>query len=220
MFAGGVMEKEKIIVFQGDSVTDAGRNRDQTEPNRGLGPGYPLLVAARLLAERPHDGLKFYNRGISGNRVVDLYARWKIDTLNYKPDLISILIGVNDTWHEYMRQNGVEVERYAQVYRMLLGWTLEVLPDVKLVLIEPFILPGSAPGPEWFAEMEARRAVVRELAEEYRTGFVAAQEILSAAAEETNPEYYLADGVHPTAAGHQLIADAWIREVKKRGFLA
>ena len=220
MFAGGVMEKEKIIVFQGDSVTDAGRHRDQTEPTRGLGPGYPLLAAARLLAERPHDNLQFYNRGISGNRVVDLYARWKIDTLNYKPDLISILIGVNDTWHEYMRQNGVEVERYAQVYRMLLGWTLEVLPEVKLVLIEPFILPGSAPGPEWFAEMDARRAVVRELAEEYRTGFVAAQEILSAAAEETNPEYYLADGVHPTAAGHQLIADAWIREVKKRGFLS
>ena len=137
MFAGGVMEKEKIIVCQGDSVTDAGRNRDQTEPNRGLGTGYPLLAAARMLAERPHDNLKFYNRGISGNRVVDLYARWKIDTLNYKPDLISILIGVNDTWHEYMRQNGVEVPRYERIYHELLEWTKAELPNVKLVLMEP-----------------------------------------------------------------------------------
>ena len=134
-------DKATKILFQGDSITDAGRARDAALPaNTGLGLGYPHLIAGRLLSQCPKRGYQFFNRGIGGNRVVDLYARWKVDALNMRPDLISILIGVNDTWHEFGSRNGVEVDRYATVYRMLLEWTRKELPQTKLVICEPFVL--------------------------------------------------------------------------------
>ena len=112
--------KNQVILFQGDSITDCGRSREANVPNTGLGGGYPFMAAAHLLCAKAEDGLKFFNRGISGNRIVDLYARWKIDGLNLNPDVISILIGVNDTWHAFGSNNGVEVPRFEQFYRMLL----------------------------------------------------------------------------------------------------
>ena len=121
-------------MFQGDSITDCGRSREANVPNTGLGGGYPFMAAAHLLCAKAEDGLKFFNRGISGNRIVDLYARWKIDGLNLNPDVISILIGVNDTWHAFGSNNGVEVPRFEQFYRMLLEWTVQARPGVKLVL--------------------------------------------------------------------------------------
>lgn len=215
------MSEGKVILFQGDSITDAGRNRESCDANcrAGLGTGYPLLAAARLLADAPNAGLQILNRGISGNRVVDLYARWKGDALNLKPDLLSILIGVNDCWHERTRQNGVEVPRYEEIYRMLLKWTRDVLPEIRLVLIEPFVLPCGAVDESWLPEMAERGAVVRKLAEEFQAAFVPAQEVMDQAAKRAPAEFYLADGVHPTAAGNQLLADAWIAEVRKQGFL-
>ncbi|HJH06028.1 MAG TPA: SGNH/GDSL hydrolase family protein [Victivallis vadensis] len=203
---------EKIIVFQGDSVTDCGRSRETDQPNCGLGGGYPGLIAARLLADHLDKELNVYNRGISGNRVVDLYARWKCDTLNLNPAVLSILIGVNDSWHEYSNRNGVEVPRYAQFYRMLLDWTLEKLPETKLVLCEPFVLEFGFITPEWVAEMKERQEVVRGLAAEYSAVFVPLQQMLIEAAKKAGaPEKILGDGVHPTLLGHQLIADAWLK---------
>ena len=217
------MKETKVILFQGDSITDAGRNREQqgvvNGPYGGTGYGYPLFASARLLADQPQAGLQFYNLGISGNRVVDLYARWKIDALNLKPDLISILIGVNDTWHERSRQNGVEVPRFEKIYRMLLEWTREVLPEVKLVLMEPFVLPFGAADETWVAEVAERAVVVRKLAEEFNAVFIPTQEMLTKAAQTASPEYWLVDGVHPTAAGHQFLADAWLAGVRKQGWL-
>lgn len=127
------MRANSIILFQGDSITDAKRNRDIPQANFGqaLGVGYCNYVAARLLRERPGDNLQFYNRGVSGDRIVDLYARWKVDAINLKPDVISLLVGVNDTWHEFSHHNGVEVDRYEVVYRMLLAYTKQQLPDVQ-----------------------------------------------------------------------------------------
>ena len=104
------------ILFQGDSVTDCGRSRDvKGYESSALGGGYPALIQARLFSDRPLDGLQFANRGISGNRIVDLYARWRVDCLNLQPDIVSILIGVNDSWHE-MWGNGVDLKRYARIY--------------------------------------------------------------------------------------------------------
>ena len=128
----------KLILFQGDSVTDCGRT-SSGDPDGNLGVGYPYFITARLWADRLGEEIETVNRGISGNRVVDLYARWKIDALNLNPDVLSILIGVNDTWHEFMYRNGVEVPRYAGFYRKLIDWTREKLPDCKLVLCEPFV---------------------------------------------------------------------------------
>ena len=201
----------KLILFQGDSVTDCGRT-SSGDPDGNLGVGYPYFITARLWADRLGEEIETVNRGISGNRVVDLYARWKIDALNLNPDVLSILIGVNDTWHEFMYRNGVEVPRYAGFYRNLIDWTREKLPDCKLVLCEPFVLETGVVTPEWVQEMDQRRAAVKSLADEYGAVFVPFQSVLSAAAEKAgDPAKILGDGVHPTPRGHQLMADAWLK---------
>jgi len=207
--------KNQVILFQGDSITDCGRSRDTNVPNVGLGGGYPLLSAAHLLCAKAEDGLKFFNRGISGNRIVDLYARWKVDGLNLNPDVISILIGVNDTWHEFGSKNGVEIPRFEQFYRMLLEWTVQARPEVKLILCEPFVYVCGAVGRDWVPEINQRREVVRKMAKDFDTVFIPYQEIFDAALKRAPAEYWLGDGVHPTYAGHQLMTGAWLKAVEK-----
>lgn len=210
-----LIKPNSTILFQGDSITDAGRNRENLQPSMpaALGSGYCNQIAARLLHDRAGDNLQIYNRGISGNRVVDLYARWKADALNLRPDLISILIGVNDTWHEFMYGNGVEVARYASVYRMLLDFTRQELPNVQLVLCEPFVLQCGVVEAGWVAEMNERRAVVRELAAEYDGLFVPFQTALDAVLHKAPPAHWAHDGVHPTPAGHYVLAQRWLEAV-------
>jgi lysophospholipase L1-like esterase len=208
------MSEGLTVLFQGDSITDCGRNREIIEPNLAMGEGYAMLTASKLLAAYPEKEIKCYNRGISGNRVVDLYARWKIDALNLKPDVISILIGVNDTWHEFGSNNGVEVPRYARVYHELLSWTKEALPDVKLILCEPFVLTFGAVGEDWVPEINERREVVRKLAKEFDTVFIPFQSIFDKAVKKAAPEYWLRDGVHPAYAGHELMSQAWLDATK------
>lgn len=203
--------KNQVILFQGDSITDCGRSREANVPNAGLGGGYPFMTAAHLLCAKAEDGLKFFNRGISGNRIVDLYARWKVDGLNLNPDVISILIGVNDTWHAFGSNNGVEVPRYEQFYRMLLEWTVQTRPEATLVLCEPFVYVCGAVSPEWVPEINQRREVVRKMAKEFDAIFIPYQEIFDAALKRAPAEYWLGDGVHPTLAGHQLMAEAWLK---------
>lgn len=206
------MKKTGIrILFQGDSITDCGRSRETAAANVGLGQGYVQMTAGRLLCDNPSKKIEIFNRGISGNRVVDLYARWKIDALNMKPDIISILIGVNDTWHEFGSQNGVEVPRYEEIYRMLLAWTKKELPKTKIVLCEPFVLQCGAVAKSWLPEINARRKVVAKLVKEFDTVFVPFQPAFDKAVKTAAPEYWLGDGVHPTYAGHMLMADLWIK---------
>lgn len=202
--------KNQVILFQGDSITDCFRSRDSNEPRTIFGAGYVHLCATHLLCARPGDNLTIHNRGISGNRVVDLYARWKCDALNLNPDIVSILIGVNDTWHGFNYNNGVEVPRYEQFYRLLLEWTLEARPGVGLVLCEPFVFVGGAVAASWVPEMNERRDVVRRLAAEFKTIFIPYQEIFDKALEQAPWHYWLPDGVHPSLAGHQLMAKAWL----------
>ena len=204
----------KRILFQGDSITDAGRNREVLpESNAGYGAGYPALVAARIFGDHLGNEYNIINRGISGNRVVDLYARWKIDCLNLKPDVLSILIGVNDTWHEKSaNRNGVEVDRYKLIYDMLLEWTVKTLPEIKLVLMEPFVLETGAVSADWLPEIAERGAVVKELAEKYNAIFIPCQQILDeAACRAGDKTLILYDGVHPTLMGHQVLADNWLK---------
>ncbi|MEM7127395.1 MAG: SGNH/GDSL hydrolase family protein [Chloroflexota bacterium] len=204
------------ILFQGDSITDVGRKRELIRPNvsAALGNGYVNLVAAQLRKRYPKQNIRCYNRGISGNRVVDLYARWKVDGINLHPDLISILIGVNDTWHEFGSQNGVEVDRYETIYQLLLEYTKERLPDVQLVLCEPFVLPCGVVTNAWQDEMTQRREIVKALAQTHNATFVPFQSMFDNALTTAPPRHWAEDGVHPTKAGHQLMADLWLEKVE------
>lgn len=205
----------KTVLFQGDSITDAKRDREAVEGNTSsTGTGYVALVAGKLLAKNIGKEFNCINRGISGNRVVDLYARWKVDALNLKPDLLSILVGVNDTWHEFAWQNGVEPDRYEKVYRMLLELTKAELPEVKLVLCEPFCLLSELVTTEWLEEVRQRGTIVKKLAEEFGATFVPLQQLLEDAAAKAGDNLkILRDGVHPTLLGAQIIADQWLKIV-------
>ena len=205
-----VIRAKDTILFQGDSITDCGRAREETPVNSGLGIGYANAIAAHLLATRPADGLTFLNRGISGNRIVDLYARIKADAINLKPNVLSILVGVNDTWHEFGGRNGVDVPKYERVYRDFLKEVLEALPTVRFVLCEPFVLKCGVVTKDWVAEMDRRRAVVKTLATEFTAVFVPFQAMFDAAVKEAAPDYWARDGVHPTIAGHYRMAQAWL----------
>jgi lysophospholipase L1-like esterase len=203
------------ILFQGDSITDGGRSRND-DLNHVMGHGYAYLVAARLGADHPELGLRFLNRGCSGNRVVDMYARWREDALNLKPDVISILIGINDVGSEFKRNAGVPAAKYEKVYRLVLEESRAALPGVRFVLMEPFYVPLKSHDGQWLEmrdEMVRRRAIVARLAQEFDAVFVPLQDMLEAACQTTGVEYWLWDGVHPMPAGHELIARAWLAAV-------
>ena len=206
---------EKIILFQGDSITDCGRSR---ESRNNMGHGYATLVGAALGAAEPYQ-YQFINRGISGNRVVDLYARIKRDFLNLKPDYLSILIGVNDVWHEYAAEpNGVDDAKYRRVYDLLIEELKAELPDVKIYILEPFVLKGSGTEAHWEEfdrEVRLRAKSAKWIAEKHSLTFVPLQERLDALCEKCEAAYLLRDGVHPTAAGHEVIARALMEAVRK-----
>lgn len=195
----------KTILFQGDSITDAGRCRDN---EHYLGSGYATMTAGKIGANFPGQYVCL-NRGISGDRSCDLYARIKSDIINLRPDIMTILIGVNDTWHELARQNGVSVKRYETLLDLLICDVKEVLPQTQIVLLEPFVLPGTDTDIYYdaFAEDVAKRQIVcRTIAEKHGLLFVPLQDMLTDFAQKTPPGYVLVDGVHPTYTGHELIS--------------
>ncbi len=200
------------IVFFGDSITDMCRNYDaQPFCAYAFGQGYAFLASAELMAKYPNK-FEILNRGISGNRIVDLYQRIKCDVWNHKPDVLSILIGVNDVWHEIARQNGVELDRFEKVYRMIIEDTKKVLPDIKIILMEPYVLEGISTKDEleMFKEVYKYAEVVKKLASEYNLPFVPLQEKFNTLAKENGAECYMKDGVHPDPAGARVIADEWL----------
>lgn len=204
--AWGIGDK---IVFQGDSITDADRGPEGA-PDAGLGHGYAYLVAARLSAEHPGLRLVFGDRGVSGNVIHDLAARWQDEAIALRPDVLSILIGINDTTAE------MTFEEFEAAYDNLLEHTKAALPNVRLVLCEPFaLLPHEADGRRnvWETNVRQRARIVEKLAAKYRAPFVRFQKVFDHAQERAPAEYWLYDGIHPTHAGHQLMADEWIRAV-------
>jgi len=202
-----------VVLFQGDSITDAGRNRASADANSAgaLGSGYPLLVTSAVLAARPGAALRFYNRGISGNKVPDLQQRWTGDTIDLKPDVLSILIGVNDFWHKLDHGYNGTVQDYEQQYNALLDATREALPRVHLIVLEPFVLRTGAVDARWFPEFDQRRAAAARVATRARATFVPLQTVFNQQTRSAPPDYWAADGVHPTPAGHAVIAEQWRR---------
>lgn len=214
------------ILFFGDSITDMGRNREYNTPQCiwSYGSGYPIFVASNLYRENPNKH-QIINRGISGNRIVDLYARIKADVWNLQPDVLSILIGINDIWHEIGEgKNGVDLERFEKMYRILIEDTLKVLPNLKIILCEPFVLEGVATQnieeiPDRFnrfCEVYKYAEVVKKLAQEYDLYFLPLQEVFTQKAKLHGVTPYLYDGVHPMIAGATLIADEWVKLFKQK----
>ncbi len=202
------------ILFQGDSITDAGRSRTD-DFNKGC--GYATLVAASLGFDHPGE-YEFLNRGVSGDRVTNLIERIKYDIINLEPDVMSILIGINDVWHEFSCKNGVSAPKYEMYYNLLIEEIKEALPNIKIMILEPFLLHGAGSAPyydEFRAEAEKRAAAARRVAEKNGLVFVPLMELFDKAEEKMGAGYYTGDGVHPTHAGHELIKREWIKAFKK-----
>jgi lysophospholipase L1-like esterase len=205
-----------VLLFQGDSITDASRDRANTSPNalRALGNGYPMLLAPMLRAERPALDLQVFNRGVSGNTVEDLAARWDADTIALQPAAISILIGVNDIWHTLTGSYHGTPEKYESGYGALLAHTRKALPGVRPIVMEPFVLRTGAVDDKWFPEFDRYRAAARRVASASKATFVELHEMFQQLARKNSPAYWAADGVHPTLAGHAAIARQWMATVR------
>jgi lysophospholipase L1-like esterase len=202
-------------LFQGDSITDMKWGRNQEDRNHYLGHSYVYIIAARLGVEMPEAQLDIYNRGMSGNTVADLRKRWQKDAIDIEPDLLSVLVGTNDS------EKGVGPNEFESDYRFILDSSMKANSDLRLVLLEPFVLrsgPLSNEG-QWKVRrdmIDKRRMVVCELAKDYNAVHLKTQNIFDTAAQRISPEHWLWDGVHPLPQGHELIARHWLEGVSAR----
>jgi lysophospholipase L1-like esterase len=203
----------QTILFQGDSITDAGRKKDDPAANSpaALGKGYAWLAAAQLLVNYNTDNLKIYNRGISGNKVYQLAERWQQDCLDLKPDVLSILIGVNDFWHKQKHNYDGTLETYENDFRALLKRTKEALPAITLIVCEPFALPVGAVDASWPEQFAGYRAAAKRVAAEAGARFVPFQSMFDIAATVAPSKRWVPDGVHPSPDGATLMANWWLR---------
>lgn len=206
----------KTIVLQGDSITDANRNQQFPEAS---GNGYATMVKGWLGCEYPGQ-YHCYNRGVSGNRIGDLYARIREDIINLKPDIVSLLIGVNDVWSDVDNHAGTDTQKFERIYDMIIQELMAELPGVKIMILEPYVINGArtcndeAHPARWefmSSGVREKAAAARRIAEKYGIVFVELQNVFEKALESAPVSHWLPDGVHPTSAGHELIKRAWLK---------
>ena len=206
----------KRILFQGDSITDCGRNKQDFY---NMGGGYANLIKGQLGADKPNE-YEFINRGVSGNRIVDLYARIKADFINLNPDYASIFIGVNDAWHEINHQNGVDTEKFEKIYCMLIDEIKAACPNLKLMIISPYVVEGSATcntdeNPNRLERFKndvgEKAAVCKKIAQKHSLPLIELQPIFDEACKSAPPSHWTWDGVHPSICGHELIKRIWLK---------
>ncbi len=209
-------EQNLTVLFQGDSITDGNRSRDN-DWNHLMGHGYAYLISSRLWYDHPDRIFMFYNRGISGNKISDLEARWQEDAIDLKPDIISILVGINDV-HAIINGDTSETSTgFEKTYQQIIDKTGQTLPNSKIVLCEPFVLPAGWVKDNfdtWKEEVEKRQHIVRQLAEVNNTIFIELQEPFNQACKNAPADYWSWDGIHPMPAGHELIAREWVKAMK------
>lgn len=202
-------QEKTVILFQGDSITDCSRSYIRRKP---LGSGYVNLINYYLETHFPESEISSYNRGIYGNRTIDLKLRWRKDCLNIKPNILSLLVGINDTWRKYDRHLETSPKRFEQNYRYLLDTIKRKSPETKIILMSPFLLPVSEDQSLWFEDLNPKIDIVCKLAKEYDASYIPLQEIFNnLLTEETNASYWTHDGVHPTPIGHTVIAKEWLK---------
>ena len=208
-----LLKDGQLVLFQGDSITDMARDRGEPD---SLGGGYPHLLAPWIAAEFPERKIRFLNRGVGGNRVVDLQNRWRKDCLDLKPDWLSILIGVNDTWRRYDRNDPTSVQDFEAGYRHLLDQVHEHL-QTQIILLEPFLLNVSEKVWRMREDLDPKREAVRRIADDYNTLFVPLDPLFQEVSKHREPAFWAQDGVHPTPAGHALISQAWLKAMGESG---
>lgn len=212
------LNKDDVILFQGDSITDSGRDWGKNEANTipGLGHGYVLLTAAELLNSNPDKNLTIYNKGISGHKVYQLLERWDRDCIDLKPTVLSIMIGVNDFWHTLDFGYKGTVQTYKDDYHKLLDKTTKAFPNIKLIIGEPFGVKGiRAVTDKWYPVFDEYRKTSKDIAAEYGAAFIPYQTVFDKAIETAPGSYWTGDGVHPTIAGTSLMSHAWLKTVGK-----
>jgi acyl-CoA thioesterase I len=201
------LDRSATVLFQGDSITDVGR---LLKPDNPLGNGYVRKAADLVRAARPDSDITFVNRGVGGDRVADLRARWNEDTVGLEPDVVSILIGVNDAWRRYDSVEVTSSQAFEDDYRAILAQVRDGL-DAQLILVEPFLVPVTDEQWAWRKDLDARIRTVRRLSEEFDAALLAADGMLNQAARTAGGAQHIAgDGVHPTPLGHTLLAEAWV----------
>lgn len=200
------------ILFQGDSITDAGRDRSNIH---NLGHGYPFYTAKAITELFPNAEFEFIDLGISGNRAENLRDRWTADAVEIQPDVISILIGINDTWHRAANKDWMPDSYFEECYRGILE-RLKKETKAKIIILEQFLLPVA--DKEFFrADLDPKIQITRKLAREYADVFIPLDGLFAAASVGTAPTEFAADGVHPTAKGAQFIAEQYLEAFKKLG---
>lgn len=230
----------KTILFQGDSITDCGRYRKETDKKKSsvvlfrdgklfkkitaLGDGYPALVSAEL--ENSHPGeFSFVNRGVGGDRITDVYSRIVKDIIKLKPDYMSLLIGVNDVWRNYDSDGtGTGVARFEKIYDILLDELKEEFPELKIIIMGAFVIRGTATDnrkdqPDRYSRFRSDVAemadIAKKLAEKYGYSFIDLQSAFDEAVKTVPASELSGDGVHPTIKGHQLITEKWLEAFRK-----
>jgi acyl-CoA thioesterase-1 len=198
------------VLFTGDSITDGDRDRDG-ETWHALGSGYAMIAAALHRARYPGGAVTFLNTGVSGSRARDLRRVWEDDCLRWRPDVVSVMVGINDTGFRYDFDDPTPLEDYERDYRDIVERASGT--GATIVLIEPFLVPVKPDQHRWREDLDPKIAAVHRLAADHDTLLVRADTLFTARAASTGPEYWCFDGVHPTPAGHALLAEEWLRVV-------
>lgn len=193
------------LLFQGDSITDCNRNRENPTD---LGHGYVNMIQQAL------PNYEVINRGISGNRTIDLLMRWQTDTLDLKPDFLSIFIGINEVWHYHYGQKVLTPAMYEDYYKNLIKQVKYLLPNTTILLIEPFVFPIGVYQKSWDVELFEEQAIVRKLAQMYHTLYLPLQDVLNQQLKDYTMAQIASDGVHPTDLGHKMIKEAILEVIK------
>lgn len=203
-----MLQKDSVIVFQGDSITDAGCWGDP----RGLGMGYPKMVADHISSFYTSMNITLYNRGISGNRSIDLVNRWDRDCIDLHPTIVTLLIGINDTWRKFDSNSPTSTEEYRSNCENIMKRTKDA--GAQLVVLEPFTIPKGVITTEWYADIDPKINALRELSRKYADAYVPLNGIFAKLSIETSPDIWSGDGVHPSEAGHRIIADEILKIIE------
>ena len=209
------------LLFIGDSITDMKWGRNEKDRNHYLGHSFVFLIASRLHTDLADARLQVFNRGKSGNTVGDLKDRWQKDAIDMKPDVLTILIGVNDVGRACRADKLVDLKQWEADYRHILSASREANPKLKVVLLDPFVLPVTRLADpkawnQWNGECVKLREIVKQLATAYKAVHIPTQDVFDKACQGTEPSHWIWDGVHPLPQGHELIARSWIETVARQ----